>query len=100
MKALVRQRWYRFVKTRRCAGCGEHPPVDAAHVRVLLSAKTGALLPRSHIGRAAFSCIPLCRECHSRQHEIGEEAFAAEKELDYGRVLATNLVAHYVEGDS
>jgi hypothetical protein len=90
--------WYRFVKTRRCSACGAWPPVEAAHVRVLLSDKTGVRLPRSHKGRAAWGCIPLCKECHLRQHEMGEEAFREENEMDYAAIVATNLVAHLVEG--
>ena len=92
--------WYRFVKTRRCQACGAQPPCDAAHVRVLRSGKTGALLPRSHKGRAAWGCIPLCRDCHTMQHGMGEAAFAAEFELNYGQIVATMLVAHLVEDES
>jgi 5-methylcytosine-specific restriction endonuclease McrA len=89
--------YYRFVKTRPCSACGKHGPCDAAHVRVLRSAKTGALLPRSHKGRAAWGCIPLCRDCHNAQHEMGEAQFAVDRELNYGQLVATLLVAHFTE---
>jgi len=91
--------WYRYVKTRRCCACGEWPPVEAAHVRVLLSGKTGERLPRSHTGRAAWGCIPLCKPCHLRQHEMGEEAFREERGIDYAAIIATGLVEHLVEGE-
>lgn len=94
------KRWYGFIKTRTCAACGAQPPCDAAHVRVLRSGKTGMLLPRSHKGRAAWGCIPLCKECHLDQHDMGEAAFAADRELNYGQIVATLLVAHFVENET
>jgi hypothetical protein len=76
--ALLR-RWYGFVKSRPCLACGARGsgllPVEAAHVRVVVSFKTGDLLPRSHKGRAAWGCVPLCRRCHLEQHEVGERRF-------------------------
>lgn len=89
--------WYGWVKTRSCASCSEQPPTEAAHVRVMLSSKTGGLLGRSHKGRAAWACIPLCKKCHTMQHEIGEARFAELAGLDYGKVVATNLVRFFVE---
>lgn len=68
-------------------------------MRVLLSSKTGDVLPRSHKGRAAWGCIPLCKECHLRQHEIGEQQFAELTRLDYGAIIGTNLVRFFVEGE-
>lgn len=91
--------YYRFVKWQRCAACGALPPTEAAHMRVLLSSKTGMLLPRSHKGRAAWSCIPLCKACHLSQHEIGEVRFAEENGLDYGQIVSTLLVRFFVEGE-
>jgi hypothetical protein len=34
------------------------------------------------------------------QHGMGEAAFAAEFELNYGQIVATMLVAHLVEDES
>ena len=90
-------RWYRFVKESPCASCAEQPPTEAAHVRVMLSSKTGGLLGRSHKGRAAWAAIPLCKRCHTLQHEMGEAKFAELAAIDYGRVVATNLVRFFVE---
>lgn len=92
-------RWYGWVKTRSCASCSEQPPTEAAHVRVMLSSKTGGLLGRSHKGRAAWACIPLCKKCHSMQHDMGETRFAELTGIDYGQVVATNLVRFFVEGE-
>jgi len=91
--------WYGFVKWLPCCvpGCSEQPPTEAAHVRVMLSTKTGGLLGRSHKGRAAWACIPLCKEHHLEQHERGEFRFGQEQRLDYGQVVATNLVRFFVE---
>jgi len=76
--ALLR-RWYVFVKFQPCVACGARGssvlPIEAAHVRIVVSSKTGDLLPRSHKGRAAWGCVPLCKRCHLRQHEVGERRF-------------------------
>ena len=88
--------WYEFVHSLPCAACGAHG-VEAAHMRVILSSKTGDRLPRSHKGRAAWGCLPLCKPCHLEQHTIGEYAFADEHRLDYTSIIATNLVRFFVE---
>lgn len=73
------KRFMAFVKEQPCMACG-HPgtharPIEAAHVTLVVSAKTGALLPRGHTGEAAWGCVPLCKPCHQRQHEMGERPF-------------------------
>lgn len=84
MKPKLRN-WYGFVKAQPCFSCGAFPtthnPVEAAHFRLLVSRKTGQLLPRSHQGEAAWGCVPLCRECHQRQHEGSERDFLEENPL-------------------
>jgi hypothetical protein len=76
------KRWYGFLHEQECVRCGARPtvtnPVEAAHWRLVVSAKTGDLLPRSHQGQAAWGCLPLCRACHLEQHEVGERAFSEE----------------------
>ena len=96
-KELLRE-WYGFVKWQPCAACGAYPPTEAAHVRVLRSDKTGDLLPRSHKGRAAWGCVPLCKECHLKQHTMSEDQFADLTGIDYGSIISTNLVRFFVEG--
>lgn len=65
-------------------------------MRCLLSSKTGDVLPRSHKGRAAWSCIPLCKQCHTGDgmsiHAMGERKFALMYSLSYCAIIATNLV--------
>jgi hypothetical protein len=89
--------WYRWVKEQPCCRCSEQPPGDACHVRVMRSTKTGTLLGRSHKGRAGWGAIPLCRPCHEEQHRRGEFRFADENYLNYGQIVATNLVRFFVE---
>jgi hypothetical protein len=56
--------------------CGSRVgPVEAAHVQVVVSRKTGGLLPRGHTGEAAWGCVPLCRKCHQEQHQVSEREF-------------------------
>lgn len=73
------RRWYAFVKEQPCMACGwratHDRPVEAAHVTVVVSDKTGALLPRGHTGEAAWGCVPLCKTCHKAQHDFGERQF-------------------------
>lgn len=89
--------WFGWVKGQPCCCCSEQPPTDAAHVRVMRSTKTGELLGRSHKGRAGYGCIPLCRQHHLEQHEIGEARFAEYHGINYGQIVATNLVRFFVE---
>ena len=61
-----------------CSGCGRPGPSEAAHVR--LSDFGGVTVPESERGGTGLKpadrhCVPLCRECHSRQHNKGERSF-------------------------
>lgn len=73
------RRWYGYVKQQPCEGCGtlgtHANPIEAAHLKLVVSKKTGELLPQGHTGEAAWGCIPLCQRCHKLQHEMGRKAF-------------------------
>lgn len=58
-----------FVRTFHCAvpGCVGRP-IEAAHVRFGSGAGMGE---KPHDWRA----VPLCKECHTRQHQQGERTF-------------------------
>jgi hypothetical protein len=71
--------FYGFVKSQKCCNCGKYgthaDPIEAAHVRSIVSGKTGELLPRSHKGEAAWGVVALCKPCHAILHSVGEEKF-------------------------
>lgn len=58
-----------WVRTFPCVVCGR-APVDAAHVR-----SRGA-------GGTSEDLIPLCRECHSAQHQMGIRTFERRHVVD------------------
>lgn len=72
------RRFYRFVKDQPCCACGRHAttenPVEAAHVKAVRSFKTWDMMPRRR-DHAIFSAVPLCRQCHAAQHDLGEAFF-------------------------
>jgi len=79
--ALIK-RWYGYIKFQNCFSCGARGdggnPIEAAHFRLVISGKTGDLLPRSHKTEAAWGAVPLCRACHLRQHTMSETVFREE----------------------
>jgi hypothetical protein len=99
---VLLSRWYGFVRSQRCWACGSWPsgsvPVEAAHWRLVVSGKTGDLLPRSHRGLAAWGCIPLCRGCHLEQHRVGESAFV-ERLPRLGERWGSLLLGFFLEAN-
>lgn len=57
-----------FVRKHACANCGAMSAIEAAHVRNGSGAGIGQK-PDD------WNAVSLCRECHSRQHQVGEETF-------------------------
>lgn len=57
-----------YVRTFACCKCGETAGIEVAHVRL---GTDGAM------GRkpSDFYTVSLCKECHTRQHAVGEETF-------------------------
>jgi len=66
--------WYNFVGQQNCLGC-QVWPVQLAHIKLLISPKTGEMLPR-RIDINEWAVIPLCEDCHLGKsdsiHEVGE----------------------------
>lgn len=96
--------FYGFVARKPCLRCGVYG-VEVAHVRVILSPKTGLLLPRRN-GLAEWGVVPLCADCHRHApdsiHNVGEEQFSINlgRGSDYLlRFAASLLVWFFVEGD-
>lgn len=66
-----------FVRSLNCVGCGATPS-ECAHVR--MSHFEGVTVPLEERGGTGLKpadkwCVPLCRECHARQHQSGENTF-------------------------
>lgn len=86
-----------WTRTQPCCVCGKHEAVqtknggyyeasDAAHVRRIADgAGTGIKPP--------YSVIPLCRECHSKQHQSGEAAIGGKGLVDELRIENVQLWA-------
>lgn len=58
----------KWVRGHACSACGSQTAIECAHVRTGTDGGVG-------IKPSDKWCISLCKECHSRQHQIGEEAF-------------------------
>lgn len=64
-----------FVRSHACCACGSQTAIECAHVRVGTDGGTG-LKPSDRW------TISLCKDCHSRQHQIGEPAFEMEHKIN------------------
>ena len=60
-----------WVRKFACCGCGATAAIECAHVRVGTDGGVG-------IKPSDKWVISLCRDCHSRQHQIGEQSFERE----------------------
>lgn len=72
-KAKAASRWRSqahcsFVRSRACSNCGTTAGIEVAHVRIGSGAGMGQ---RPH----DYMSVSLCRDCHARQHSIGEATF-------------------------
>lgn len=72
-----------FVRSHACCACGSQAAIECAHVRVGTDGGTG------HKPSDKWT-ISLCKECHSRQHQIGEPAFEREHGINM-KALATEF---------
>ena len=71
-----------WVRSLPCAACGIEPAGEAAH-----TGKDGGMRQKA----SDFSCIPLCRDCHTigphAYHSIGRKEFELRHNLDIGRLV-------------
>ncbi len=83
------KKWYEYVAMRKCLVCNRWP-VEMAHIKLLISPKTGMELPR-RIGINKYAVIPLCEECHRTGiksiHNMGEEKFFKHHSIPMGSLL-------------
>jgi hypothetical protein len=74
------ERYLDFIRSCPCCLCGR-TPVDAAHLRVgsINDGKRSTGMGETASDRWA---LPLCRECHTRQHAMNEREFWASYGID------------------
>lgn len=60
-----------FVRKHACVACDSESGIEAAHVRLGSGAGMGQ---KPDDWRA----VPLCRDCHAKQHTLGEMSFWVE----------------------
>jgi hypothetical protein len=74
-----------WVRGHACSACGSMTAIECAHVRIGTDGGTG-------IKPSDRWCISLCKECHARQHQIGEAAFEKERGINM-KLLAQMFLA-------
>jgi hypothetical protein len=86
-----------WLRKRRCAFCGKHPPTQAAHIRM-----AHLEIGKRETGKQEKPddkwALPLCQWCHldgpESQHKIGEEKFWGLAEINPFE-LAQKLYVEY-----
>lgn len=63
-----------FVRSHACSVCGATAPIEFAHVRLGSGAGIGQR-PDD------FNAVSLCKDCHQRQHNVGERTFWQGKDV-------------------
>lgn len=64
-----------FVRSHACSVCGSTAGIEVAHVRI----GTGAGMAQKPDD---WHTVSLCKQCHQRQHQIGERSFWAGAKID------------------
>lgn len=75
----------KWVRGHVCCGCGSATAIECAHVRVGTDGGMG------HKPSDRWT-ISLCKDCHARQHQIGEAAFEKEAGINM-KALAAEFFA-------
>ena len=63
------KKYIEFIRTKVCTACFDSP-VDPDHLTTV-----GMGNKRERPRLEDFTCIPLCRKCHTERHQIGNIAF-------------------------
>ena len=102
----TRDRFVEHLKSEPCLVCGRYG-VDMAHLLAPSKRLRSGERPRdwgtrSHKGVHWYFAIPLCKECHAKQHALGEKWL--DEQLPGGRAfayaVALRLLAEVVENDA
>lgn len=74
-----------WVRGFACCACGSTVAIECAHVRTGTDGGTG-------IKPSDRWCISLCKDCHQRQHVMGEDTFSRSFGIDM-KALAAEFFA-------
>lgn len=69
------QRHRNFVRDHACSVCHAAAPIEVAHVRL----GSGAGMSQKPDD---WRTVSLCRDCHQRQHNVGEVTFWTGRDVD------------------
>ena len=64
-----------FVRQLPCVACGRAAPSEAAHVRTGTDSGVAIKPPDRY-------AVPLCADCHAKQHRVGELSFWSALRID------------------
>lgn len=67
------QRHRNHVRGHACVVCDAEAPIEVAHVRLGTDGGMGKK-------PSDYFTVSLCKDCHARQHEIGERTFWGERD--------------------
>lgn len=76
------QKHLTWIRGLVCVMCFAENPIEAAHVRILGGGGMG-------MKPADYDAVPLCRDCHSLQHNLGERTFWDDYETQRGADVQT-----------
>lgn len=71
----------KWVRGFACCACGSQVAVECAHVRNGTDGGMG-MKPSDRW------CISLCKDCHARQHNVGETTFADHHQIDLRKLAS------------
>jgi hypothetical protein len=72
------KKFLEWIRTRPCISCNAPAPSEAAHVRRVANGSGTGTKPE-------FSAIPLCKKCHSDQHNHGESSIGGKEQVNKWR---------------
>ena len=81
-----------WIRSLHCVACGSRWEIEAAH-----TGSDGGMSQKA----SDFSCVPLCRICHTSgrnaYHRVGKEAFERTSGIDLARLVRALNIAHEAE---
>jgi hypothetical protein len=83
------QRHLNHVRGHACVVCDASAPIEVAHVRIGSGAGMGQK-PHDYL------TVSLCKQCHQRQHNVGEVAFWADAWHNGLSVSADDLIDEFI----